>query len=97
MPTEKGTVIETLLETFEQIESLLIKEKNESATSMPYAQRARCYWKWGKRVNQMLEKMGLCIISKRFRELQRYFSRGSCKLFVGFLRATSKHLVVMPF
>ena len=76
MPTEKRTVIETLLETFEQIESLLIKEKNESATSMPYAQKAQCYWKWRKRINQMLEKMRLHIMSsKRFRELQRYFSR----------------------
>ena len=76
MPTEKRTVIETLLETFEQIESLLIKEKNESAISMPYAQKARYYWKWRKRINQMLEKMRLHIMSsKRFRELQRYFSR----------------------
>ena len=65
MPTEKRTVIETLLETFEQIESLLIKEKNESAINMPYAQKAQCYWKWRKRINQMLEKMRLHIMSSK--------------------------------
>jgi len=76
MSTEKETVIETLLKTFEEIESLLVKEKNENAINMPHTRKAWCCWKLRKHINQALEKMGLHIMSsKGFYDLQRYFSR----------------------
>jgi FkbM family methyltransferase len=97
MSTEKGIAIEALLKTFEEIEPLLVKEKNENAINMPHTRKAWCCWKLRKYINQALEKMGLHIMSsKRFYDLQRYFSRdpyalaSSFQLLEEFIRSSER-------